>query len=207
MSGCIPSKALISITKLYERAKEGALPFGIVADGIRVDLPSLQRWKSGVVSTLETGIAALCRGNKIQVIRGEAELVSANTLQIKTGEGTEEVHTKNVVIATGSQAISLPGLEFDGKLVLQLDRCPRTREGASKPCSSSAAATSGSRSSASTRSWEARSPSSSSPTNSSPGRSQTWSGSSRGTSRRGAPGSTYGPKVVSRSRRTRGAAG
>jgi dihydrolipoamide dehydrogenase len=117
VSGCIPSKALISITKLYERAKEGA-PFGIVADGIRVDLPSLQRWKNGVVSTLETGIAALCRGNKVQVIRGEAELVSANTLQVRTSEGTEEVHTKNVVIATGSQAISLPGLEFDGKLVL-----------------------------------------------------------------------------------------
>ena len=117
VSGCIPSKALISATKLYEKAKQGTR-FGIIADGIRVDLPSLQKWKDGVVSTLENGIATLCRGNKVAVIYGEAELVSADTLKVKTSEGTEEVHTKNVVIATGSRAISLPGLEFDGKLVL-----------------------------------------------------------------------------------------
>src|ERR1700687_1302508 len=53
--GCIPSKALISTAKLYEKAKEGA-SFGIVTDGIRVDLPALQKWKAGVVSTLETGV-------------------------------------------------------------------------------------------------------------------------------------------------------
>ena len=68
--GCIPSKALISMVKLYEKAKEGAT-FGIVADGIRVDLPALQKWKAGVVSTLETGVATLCRGNKVEVIEGK----------------------------------------------------------------------------------------------------------------------------------------
>jgi len=117
ISGCIPSKALISVTKLYEKAKEGTR-FGILADGIKVDLPSLQKWKAGVVSTLETGVATLLRGNKVAFIHGEAELVSATILTVKTSEGTEEVHTKNLVIATGSNAISLPGLEFDGKLVL-----------------------------------------------------------------------------------------
>jgi dihydrolipoamide dehydrogenase len=116
-AGCIPSKALISITKLYQMAKDGA-PFGIVADGIRVDLPSLQKWKAGVVATLETGIAALCRGNKVDVVKGEAELVSANRIRVKTAAGVEEVQAKNVVIATGSRAMSLPGLEFDGRLVL-----------------------------------------------------------------------------------------
>ncbi|HUH99616.1 MAG TPA: FAD-dependent oxidoreductase, partial [Nitrososphaerales archaeon] len=48
-NGCIPSKALISMTKLYERAKEGAT-FGIIANGIRIDLTALQKWKAGVVS-------------------------------------------------------------------------------------------------------------------------------------------------------------
>ncbi|HVC27510.1 MAG TPA: dihydrolipoyl dehydrogenase [Nitrososphaerales archaeon] len=129
--GCIPSKALISVTKLYEKAKEGAT-FGIIADGIRVDLPALQKWKAGVVSTLETGVANLCRGNKVVVIRGEAELISADRLEVKTSEGVEEVHAKNVVIATGSTAISLPGLEFDGKLIissteaLALDKLPES---------------------------------------------------------------------------------
>jgi dihydrolipoamide dehydrogenase len=115
--GCIPSKALISMAKLYEKAKEGA-SFGIVADGIRVDLPALQKWKAGVVSTLETGVATLCRGNKVEVIKGSAEVIDSKRVKVTTSSGAEEVVTKNLVIATGSQAISLPGLEFDGKLVL-----------------------------------------------------------------------------------------
>jgi len=115
--GCIPSKALISITKLYDQAKGGAA-FGIVADGLRVDLPALQRWKAGVVSNLESGIATLCRGNKVEVIKGEAEVVSANRVKVKTKEGADEITAKSLVIATGSRAVSLPGLEFDGKHVL-----------------------------------------------------------------------------------------
>jgi dihydrolipoamide dehydrogenase len=116
-SGCIPSKALISMTKLYEKAKEGAA-FGIIADGIRVDLPALQKWKAGVVATLETGVATLCRGNKVQVIEGSAEVIDAKKLKVMTSSGTEEITTKNLVIATGSKAISLPGAEFDGSLIL-----------------------------------------------------------------------------------------
>jgi dihydrolipoamide dehydrogenase len=116
-SGCIPSKALISMTKLYEKAKEGAA-FGIIADGIRVDLPALQKWKAGVVATLETGVATLCRGNKVQVIEGSAEVIDAKKLKVMTSSGTEEITTKNLVIATGSKAISLQGAEFDGRLIL-----------------------------------------------------------------------------------------
>ena len=115
--GCIPSKALISMAKLYEKAKEGAT-FGIVADGIRVDLSALQRWKAGVVSNLEKGVATLCRGNKVEVMEGTAEVIDARRIKVMTSSGAEEVFTKNLVIATGSRAISLPGLEFDGKLVL-----------------------------------------------------------------------------------------
>ena len=115
--GCIPSKALISMAKLYEKVKEGAT-FGIVADGIRVDLPALQKWKAGVVASLETGVATLCRGNKVEVIEGTAEVIDAKKVKVMTSSGTEEVVTKNLVIATGSRAMSLPGLEFDGKLVL-----------------------------------------------------------------------------------------
>jgi len=105
------------MAKLYERAKEGA-SFGIVADGLRVDLPALQKWKAGVVSTLETGVATLCRGNKVEVIKGSAEVIDAKRVRVTTGSGVEEVVTKSLVIATGSQAISLPGLEFDGRLIL-----------------------------------------------------------------------------------------
>ena len=105
------------MAKLYERAKEGA-SFGIVADGLRVDLPALQKWKAGVVSTLETGVATLCRGNKVEVIEGSAEVIDSKRVKVMTSSGTEEIKTKSLVIATGSRAISLPGLEFDGALVL-----------------------------------------------------------------------------------------
>ncbi len=116
-SGCIPSKALITMTKLYEKAKEGAT-FGIIAEGIRVDLPALQRWKDGVVSTLESGVANLCRSNKIVVIKGTAEVIDARRVKVTTSSGIEDVVTKNVVIATGSRALPLPGIEFDGKVIL-----------------------------------------------------------------------------------------
>ncbi|HUK74637.1 MAG TPA: dihydrolipoyl dehydrogenase [Nitrososphaerales archaeon] len=129
--GCIPSKALISAAKLYDRAKGGAT-MGIVADGIRVDIPALQRWKSSVVSQLQNGIATLCKGNKVEVITGEAEVASPNSVKVRTVKGSEEIETKNVVIATGSRALTLPGLEFDGKVVLSstealaLDRVPES---------------------------------------------------------------------------------
>src|ERR1700688_426877 len=90
--GCIPSKTLISMAKLYEKAKEGA-SFGIVAEGIRVDLPALHKWKAGVVSTLETGVATLCRGNKVEVIKGSAEVIDAKRVKVTTSSGTEEVVT------------------------------------------------------------------------------------------------------------------
>ncbi len=132
--GCIPSKALISVTKLYEKAREGRV-FGLTAEGLRVDLPSLQRWKAGVVGTLESGIATLCRGNKVEVMRGNAEVVGPNEVKVRLkdgGEEEQEVRAKNLVIATGSRPLSLPGLECDGKLVisskeaLELDKVPES---------------------------------------------------------------------------------
>jgi dihydrolipoamide dehydrogenase len=118
IAGCIPSKAIISVSKLYEKVRTSGAEMGIVADGVRVDMPAMQKWKAGIIATLESGIATLCKGNKVEVIKGTAEVVDAKRLKVKTKEGIEEVVTKNLVIATGSRPISLPGLEFDGKLVI-----------------------------------------------------------------------------------------
>ncbi len=130
--GCIPSKALISVAKLYEKASQGQ-SFGLTAEGLRVDLPTLQKWKAGVVSTLESGVASLCRGSKVEIVHGDAEVVSPTELRVRLKDGGEEqVHTKNLVIATGSRPVSLPGLECDGKLVigskeaLELEKVPES---------------------------------------------------------------------------------
>ena len=117
IAGCVPSKSIISVAKYYERLKEGA-KYGIIATGMSVDLSALQAWKSGVVTSLETGVAILCKGNKVEVVKGTAEPESANRVKVITEAGTEEVVTKNIVIATGSSTIQLPGIEFDGRLVV-----------------------------------------------------------------------------------------
>ncbi|MGA2664404.1 MAG: dihydrolipoyl dehydrogenase [Nitrososphaerales archaeon] len=116
-AGCIPSKSIISVAKAYDKVREGA-QFGIRAEGLSIDLAALQAWKDGVVSSLEAGIAALCQGYKVDVVKGEAELAEVDKVLVKTESGTEELSAKNVVIATGSSTISLPGLEFDGKTVV-----------------------------------------------------------------------------------------
>jgi dihydrolipoamide dehydrogenase len=117
IAGCIPSKSLISVAKAYDKVREGSR-FGIRATDLSIDIAALQSWKSGVISTLETGVATLCRGNKVEVIKGVAELAGPDLVVVKTDAGTEEIKTKNVVVATGSATVQLPGLEFDGRLVI-----------------------------------------------------------------------------------------
>jgi dihydrolipoamide dehydrogenase len=115
--GCIPSKSLITVSKLYHKVKEGER-IGLKADGLAVDLSQLQKWKAEVVDKLVGGIEFLLKGNHVAVIHGEAQVVAPNRVSVTTQEGKEEIDTKNLVIATGTKAIQLPGLEFDGKIVI-----------------------------------------------------------------------------------------
>jgi dihydrolipoamide dehydrogenase len=129
IAGCIPSKSIISVAKVYDKLREGAR-FGIHAEGLSIDFPALQAWKAGVVTGLENGVAMLCQGNRVEVIKGEAELTEPSKVIVKGDGGSEELAAKNVVIATGSSPISLPGLDFDGRTVissreaLELQRLP-----------------------------------------------------------------------------------
>ena len=117
IAGCIPSKSIISVAKYYDRLRDGA-KYGILSTGTSIDLAALQTWKSGVVATLENGVAALCKGNKVEVVKGTAEIDAPGKVTVRTEAGPEEIRTRNIVIATGSSTIQLPGLEFDGKLVV-----------------------------------------------------------------------------------------
>jgi dihydrolipoamide dehydrogenase len=115
--GCIPSKSLVTVSKLYDRVKEGE-KFGLKVSGMGVDLSQTQRWKSEVVGKLVEGIEFLLKGNHAVIIHGEAEIEKRTKVSVKTKEGKQEIETKNIVIATGSRSVQLPGLEFDGKLVI-----------------------------------------------------------------------------------------
>ncbi|MDV3244680.1 MAG: dihydrolipoyl dehydrogenase [Nitrososphaerales archaeon] len=128
--GCIPSKSLITVSKLYDKVKE-AERFGLKASGVSVDYEQLQKWKNEVVAKLASGIESLLKGNHATIIHGEAELLERNRVTVRTAIRSEEISTKNTVIATGTEPIQLPGLQFDGKVVvgskeaLELRSAPR----------------------------------------------------------------------------------
>jgi dihydrolipoamide dehydrogenase len=115
--GCIPSKSLITVSKLYDRMKD-AEKFGLRASGLEVDFHQMQKWKSEVVDKLVGGVEFLLKGNHVTIIRGEAQVLSKNKVTVTTKEGSEEIETRNLVIATGTVPVQLPGLEYDGSIVI-----------------------------------------------------------------------------------------
>jgi dihydrolipoamide dehydrogenase len=117
--GCVPSKALISASHNYERAKHGAAQ-GVLADNVRMDVAKMQEWKGGIVKKLTGGVRGLFRGNGVELAIGEAKLVSKDTVEIKKADGTTELvqATKGIVLAMGSSTIELPMFKFDGKQVI-----------------------------------------------------------------------------------------
>jgi dihydrolipoamide dehydrogenase len=115
--GCIPSKSIITVSKLVDKIKE-AEKYGLKSSGVWVDFAQMQKWKSEVVSRLVGGIELLLRGYKATVLMGEAEVISKDRIVVDTPRGREEISCKNLVIATGTRTSSLPGLEFDGDLVI-----------------------------------------------------------------------------------------
>ena len=115
--GCIPSKSLITVARLVDKVRE-AEKYGVQSAGVRVDFGQMQKWKSEVIGRLVSGIEFLLRSYHATVIFGDAEVVSKDRIVVTEKSGKEEVAFKNLVIATGTRSSSLPGLEFDGGVVI-----------------------------------------------------------------------------------------
>jgi len=116
--GCVPSKALISASHTYEKAKTGAV-MGILADGIRVDVNRMQDWKDGIVKKLTGGVRGLLKGNGAELMAGEARVVGPNRVEVKLKDGSVEVvEARAIVVATGSSTIEIPAFKFDGKQII-----------------------------------------------------------------------------------------
>src|SRR5271157_18084 len=115
--GCIPSKSLITVSRLYDKVREGE-KFGLTASKVNVDFTQLQKWKSEVIDKLVAGVEFLLKGSNATILMGEAEIVGRGKVRVTTLDGVEEIETKNVVIATGTKSVQLPGLEFDGRVVI-----------------------------------------------------------------------------------------
>lgn len=114
--GCIPSKALIAAGHRYETAKNSEA-IGITADNVKVDFSKVQEWKSGVVNKLTSGVEGLLKGNKVEIVRGEAYFVDANTLRVMDENSAQTYNFKHAIIATGSRPIEIPAFKYSKRVL------------------------------------------------------------------------------------------
>ena len=129
--GCIPSKALLQSSEKYDTARHHLAEIGIEVGNVALNLPKMQGFKDSVVKANTDGVAYLFRKNKIDWLKGAASFTGPQTLEIK-GATTETVTAKHIIIATGSDVISLPGIAIDEQRIvsstgaLALDKVPES---------------------------------------------------------------------------------
>jgi dihydrolipoamide dehydrogenase len=130
--GCIPSKALLESSERYHEARHALAPHGIEVTGVKLDLDAMLSRKDKVVETLTKGIDGLFKRNKITRYLGAARLAGPGKAIVDTKEGPVEVTAKHIILATGSQPATLPGVELDGDRVgvsteaLAYDKVPKS---------------------------------------------------------------------------------
>jgi len=116
--GCIPSKALINAAKYYDKLRHGA-DIGIMADNLRLDMPKMQTWKGEVVTKLTSGVKTLLKANGCDYRTGSARLLSRNSVELTEADGGKvTIQADNIVVATGSRPIEIPGFKFDGNRIV-----------------------------------------------------------------------------------------
>ena len=117
--GCIPSKAMLQSSEHYEFLRNHAADHGLVVGDVRVDLPRMLKRKDDVVGQNTKGLEFLFKKNKITWAKGVGTLEPNNVVTVKGDDGTTTSYqAKHVILATGSEPIALPSLEFDEERVL-----------------------------------------------------------------------------------------
>ncbi|MEP3278401.1 MAG: dihydrolipoyl dehydrogenase [Stappiaceae bacterium] len=131
--GCIPSKALLHASEMFEEAVHKFDTLGIVTGKPKVDWDKMLTHKANTIESNVTGIDYLFKKNKIDAHHGSGRIVSAGKVEVATEAGEKTVlETKNIVIATGSDSMPLPGVDVDEKQIvtstgaLELQKIPGT---------------------------------------------------------------------------------
>src|SRR5579862_9407116 len=118
--GCIPSKALIHATDEFARVTRfasGESPLGISLATPRLDLARTMQWKDGIVGRLTGGVSALLKKAGVKVVDGWGRFLDGKTVEVESEIGTQVIRAEQVVIATGSKPVELPGLPFGGTVI------------------------------------------------------------------------------------------
>ena len=118
--GCIPTKALLHSGEIADGARD-ASHFGVNAQFLSMDMPAVNSYKDGVISKLHKGLQGLVKSRNITYIEGHGKLVSKDTIEVNG----EKITGKNIILATGSYARSLPGLEIDGVKIMTSDHATK----------------------------------------------------------------------------------
>jgi dihydrolipoamide dehydrogenase len=126
--GCIPTKALLHAAEVADNAKEGPEKFGVKSTFDGIDMAGVNAYKDGVVSKLYKGLSGLVKSRNIEVVQGEGRLASQTSLAV----GDRTIEARHIILSTGSESKSLPGITVDGQRVinsdhaLTLDRVPES---------------------------------------------------------------------------------
>src|SRR3954447_15245509 len=124
--GCIPSKALLQSSEEFEKTRHALKDHGVLVDGVKLDLARMQARKAEVVAANTKGVEFLFRKNKVTWLKGAGRITAPGTVDV---DGTPYT-TRNIVIATGSESVPLPGVTVDEKRIvtstgaLELDKVP-----------------------------------------------------------------------------------
>uniref|UniRef100_A0A0D9V0C7 Dihydrolipoyl dehydrogenase n=1 Tax=Leersia perrieri TaxID=77586 RepID=A0A0D9V0C7_9ORYZ len=117
--GCIPSKALLHSSHMYHEAKSSFAHHGVKFSNLEVDLPAMMAQKDKAVSGLTKGIEGLFKKNKVTYVKGFGKLASPSEVSVDLSDGgSTVVKGKNIIIATGSDVKSLPGVTIDEKKIV-----------------------------------------------------------------------------------------
>jgi len=129
--GCIPTKVLLHHAELYDTLKQ-ANEFGIEISDFKINWPAMLARKERIVNKHAKGIEFLFRKNKVEVLQGWGRWAAPHHVQVENAGKTADVEATHILFATGSEARSLPGVDFDGKVIvgnrdiLKLPQIPKT---------------------------------------------------------------------------------
>jgi dihydrolipoamide dehydrogenase len=115
--GCIPTKSLLQTADVWERFVHSEKE-GIHCENPRLDYPKVKDRKDGIVNKHSNGVGLLLKRAKVERITGFATLKGGGKLEVKSDSGTQTLEAKNIIVATGSEARMLPGLQADAETIL-----------------------------------------------------------------------------------------
>ena len=116
--GCIPSKSLLNLSENFHKAKKDFKNQGIEISDIKLNIDKMMQNKAKSVQVLTKGVEFLLKKNKVSYLRGKGVIFSPNDVVVYDGSDKKSYKTKNIVIATGSAPLTLPGIDIDEKNIL-----------------------------------------------------------------------------------------